>query len=132
MLNDAIDILGGEGLNASDSRRMQNAIEDILGATYTDRNTVQKAQLALLALPSFRQDPLFRACNADGSITPATINAFARFNSLYGTASDGGTITDDTLAALKKAAIDDRASFGPAMPPPPSTPATTSATATPT
>jgi hypothetical protein len=97
---------------------------DVLGAStvYTDRPTVQKVQLALQALPGFHQDPLFRSVNIDGSITTSTINALARFNSLYGTPSDGGTITDDTLAALVKAATDDRPMFGPA-PAPPSAPA---------
>ena len=86
-------------------------------AFYTDRQMVQKVQLALLALPGFRQDPLFKAVNADGSITVATVNAVARFNQLYGNPSDGGSITDTTITALAKAATDDRSAMGPELSP---------------
>jgi len=83
---------------------------DVLGdtgdKTYTDKATVRRVQQQLhaLALATGKSvfDPYHDQYKDDGVMGSRTKTALAAFNSAYGWSTDGSTITDGTLEALKR------------------------------
>lgn len=75
----------------------------VVGATYTDMGTLLSVQKQIQKLatlhPDYANCPTNKRANA--KIGPKFARALATFNKQFGTASDGATITDNTLAALR-------------------------------
>lgn len=91
---------------------------DVLGAVHTDIDTilsVQKQIQRLAALsPDYANCPTNKRTNT--KIGPKFAKALTTFNSQFGTASDGATITGNTLAALKSERVQTTASSTSAPP----------------
>lgn len=75
----------------------------VIGAVHVDIDTILSVQKQIQKLAALHSDyancPTNKRTNT--TIGPKFAKALATFNKQFGTASDGGTITDSTLTALK-------------------------------
>lgn len=79
----------------------------VIGATYTNIDTILSVQKQIQKLatlsPDYANCPTNKRTNTQ--IGPKFAKALATFNKQFGMASDGGSITDNTLAALKSSKV---------------------------
>lgn len=78
---------------------------------YTDSATVTQVQAQLHALSLNSHNPSLDPGKIDGKIGPNTNAAVAAFNVAYGWPTDGSSITDGTLVALKRPDVIDPAGY---------------------